>query len=114
MYLKQCNTGVELSERLKVEEKDMSQGSQAIGGPVQLSSGIRETGNDHLEDLYNDVKMKLSSNLGQTWRRMVRSIMKWKGIVSSNVENIRWTKLNKLIKDLVFMGNNDQFKKCCE
>ena len=43
----------------------MSQGSQTSGS-VQLSSGIKETGNDQLEDLYEDKKIKLS-NLNQYW-----------------------------------------------
>ena len=33
--------------------------------PVQLSSDIREPGNDFSEDLHGDGKMKLSSDSGQ-------------------------------------------------
>ena len=48
----------------------MLQVSQTTGGPVQLLRGTWETGNDHLEDLYDNRKMKLSSNsvqLGKGW-----------------------------------------------
>ena len=43
----------------------MSQGSQTAGGFAKLLSGIQETVNNHLEDLYADEKMKLSSDLGE-------------------------------------------------
>ena len=43
----------------------MSQNLQTTGGPVSLFSGIRNTGNDHLEHLHEDEKMKFSSVLGK-------------------------------------------------
>ena len=44
---------------------DMSQCPQIIGGPIIGGSGIQETGNDYLEDIHNDGKMKLSGDSGQ-------------------------------------------------
>ena len=43
-------------------ELDKSQGS--TGGCMQLLSGIQVIGNNHLEELHNNRKMKLPSNLG--------------------------------------------------
>ena len=39
---------------------DTSFDSQTSGGPVQLLSGMQETGNNYLENLQNNGKMKLS------------------------------------------------------
>ena len=41
----------------------MSQGLETTGRLVYLLSGIQETENDHLEDLQDDVKRKLSSKI---------------------------------------------------
>ena len=53
---------------------DISQGSKILSGPVQLSSGIWETRNDHLEDLHDDEKISDSDHYGekgqdQEWNR---------------------------------------------
>ena len=52
----------------------MLQGLQTIGGPLQLSNGIQESGNDQSENFQYDGKMKLS--LGRFW-------------VANNMEDIR-------------------------
>ena len=55
---------------------------------MQLSSGIQETENNHLEDLQDDGKTKLSSNSDQHGKKDERERIKWRCIVASNVEII--------------------------
>ena len=72
----------------------MLQVLQTTGWPVQLSSGIRENGNNFSEDHQGDGKMKSSSNSGhygerqdqeQNWSTMWLGI--WKKKTSENLAN---------------------------
>ena len=53
--------------------------SQTIGGAVQLRA-FQVTENNHSKDLRDDGKLKLSSQAS--------SIMKWKCIITNDMENI--------------------------